>query len=90
VNERVVSIGTGRKAVSQQTASNARPVCPTRKAACTVYPLGIDRCWPRPKWARREVCRSRTPMACPRADPTIRLGGRNRKAALRLAHCEWL
>ncbi|MDI3490206.1 MAG: hypothetical protein PWP11_1483 [Thauera sp.] len=41
MNERVASIGTSRKAVSQQTASNVRPVCLTRKAACAGYPLGI-------------------------------------------------
>ena len=41
MNERVVSIGTGRKAVSQQTASNVRRVCQMWKSVCAGYPLGI-------------------------------------------------
>ena len=41
VKKRVASIGIGRKAVSQQTAAHARPVCSARKAVCAGYPLGI-------------------------------------------------
>lgn len=49
MNERVASIGINRKAVSQQTAFNGRPVCPTRKATCAAYPLGIGKCGPTPE-----------------------------------------
>lgn len=34
-------MGTGRKAVSQQTASGGIPVCSPGKAGCCGYPLGI-------------------------------------------------
>ena len=43
VRSAIASIGIGRKAVSQQTAAHARPVCSARKAVCAGYPLGIAR-----------------------------------------------